>query len=131
MSGEMHMNAWYTKSVKQVLGELETDRERGLSPAEAGRRLERWGPNELARQRRAGLLRRFLGQMKDPMILVLLAAAGLSLWATGGEDWLDAAIILVIVAVNACISISQEEPSSMYTLVVGFRMRSPEPSPSP
>ena len=109
MSGEMHMNAWYAKSVKQVLGELETDRERGLSPAEAGRRLERWGPNELARQRRAGLLRRFLGQMKDPMILVLLAAAGLSLWATGGEDWLDAAIILVIVAVNACISISQED----------------------
>ena len=43
------------------------------------------------------------------MILVLLAAAGLSLWATGGEDWLDAAIILVIVAVNACISISQED----------------------
>ena len=109
MSGEMHMNAWYAKSVKQVLGELETDRERGLSPGEAGRRLERWGPNELARQRRAGLLRRFLGQMKDPMILVLLAAAGLSLWATGGEDWLDAAIILVIVAVNACISISQED----------------------
>ncbi|UQT49517.1 hypothetical protein M5E87_06805 [Flavonifractor plautii] len=47
--------------------------------------------------------------MKDPMILVLLAAAALSLWASGGEDWLDAAIILVIVVVNACISISQED----------------------
>ena len=55
------------------------------------------------------LLLRFLGQMKDPMILVLLAAAALSLWASGGEDWLDAAIILVIVVVNACISISQED----------------------
>ena len=43
------------------------------------------------------------------MILVLLAAAALSLWASGGEDWLDAAIILVIVVVNACISISQED----------------------
>lgn len=43
------------------------------------------------------------------MILVLLGAAGLSLWAGGGEDWLDAAIILGIVAVNACISLSQED----------------------
>ena len=46
------------------------------------------------------------------MILVLLAAAGLSLWAGGGEDWLDAAIILVIVVVNACISISQENSAA-------------------
>lgn len=44
-------------------------------------------------------------QMRDPMILVLLGAAGLSLAASGGEEWLDAAIILVIVAVNSVISI--------------------------
>ena len=43
------------------------------------------------------------------MILVLLAAAALSLWASGGEDWLDAAIILGIVAVNAVISLTQED----------------------
>lgn len=47
--------------------------------------------------------------MKDPMILVLLGAAGLSLAASRGEDWLDAAIILVIVVVNNIISISQED----------------------
>ena len=53
----------------------------------------------------------WLGERPSPRGLfgLLLAAAGLSLWATGGEDWLDAAIILVIVAVNACISISQED----------------------
>ena len=43
------------------------------------------------------------------MILVLLGAAGLSLAASRGEDWLDAAIILVIVVVNNIISISQED----------------------
>ncbi len=43
------------------------------------------------------------------MILVLLSAAALSLWASGGEDWIDAVIILVIVVVNALISISQED----------------------
>ena len=101
------MGVWHTYSTRQTLSELETDKSRGLSGAEAERRLARWGPNRLGEGGRQGL--RFLGQMKDPMILVLLAAAALSLWASGGEDWLDAAIILVIVVVNACISISQED----------------------
>ena len=63
----------------------------------------------LEERKRPGLVVRFLAQLKDPMILVLLGAAGVSLAASGGEDWLDAAIILVIVVVNACISLSQED----------------------
>ena len=102
------MGAWHTYSAQQAIAELETDRTRGLTQGEAERRLERYGPNRLERGRRQGLLRRLWGQLTDPMVLVLLAAAGLSLWASGGEDWLDAAIILVIVVVNACISLSQE-----------------------
>ncbi len=43
------------------------------------------------------------------MIVVLLAAAGLSLAVSGGKDWLDGAIILVIVVVNSVLSISQED----------------------
>lgn len=50
-----------------------------------------------------------LGQLKDPMILVLLAAARLSFFAGGGQDWLDAAIILLIVLFNTVISVSQED----------------------
>ena len=103
------MGGWHAKSAGQALRELETDRAGGLTTAEAQRRLERYGPNRLEGAKRPGLLRRLLGQLKDPMILVLLAAAGLSLWASGGEDVLDAAIILVIVVVNAAISISQED----------------------
>ena len=97
------------QSAGQVLSELGTDGERGLSREEAERRLARYGPNRLEQTRRRSILLRLLGQLKDPMILVLLGAAGLSLWAGGGEDWLDAAIILGIVAVNACISLSQED----------------------
>ena len=103
------MGAWHTYSAQQAIAELETDRTRGLTQGEAERRLERYGPNRLEGGRRPGLLRRLWGQLTDPMVLVLLAAAGLSLWASGGEDWLDAAIILVIVVVNACISLSQED----------------------
>ena len=97
------------QSAGQVLEELDTSRERGLSRQEAQRRQAQYGPNRLERAKGKRLPLRLLGQLTDPMILVLLAAAGLSLWAGGGEDWLDAAIILVIVVVNACISLSQED----------------------
>lgn len=102
------MSAWHAKRAAEVLGEWSTDRAKGLTQAEADRRLGQYGPNELEQQKGDSLLKRFLAQMKDPMILVLLAAAVLSLWASGGEDWIDAVIILVIVVVNAIISISQE-----------------------
>ncbi|MCI8478730.1 MAG: calcium-translocating P-type ATPase, PMCA-type [Oscillospiraceae bacterium] len=99
---------WYSRTAGQTMQELNSDRRRGLSGQEAGERLKQYGRNELNGTKRESLVRRFLDQMRDPMILVLLAAAGLSLTASGGEDWLDAVIILLIVVVNACISISQE-----------------------
>jgi len=103
------MSDFHAMGIRETLEALESCQDRGLSEKEAQRRLERYGPNRLEGTRAPGLLRRFWGQLRDPMILVLLAAAGLSLWASGGEDWLGAAIILLIVLVNACISISQED----------------------
>ena len=102
------MNAWHSKPVQQVMQELDTGPE-GLTGAQAEGRLDKYGPNELARAREQSLLCRILEQLKDPMVLVLLAAAVLSLIAGRGKDWLDAAIILLIVVVNAVISISQED----------------------
>ncbi len=102
------MVAWFSKLPGQVLSELDTDPKRGLSATQAQRRLAQHGPNRLERAGRRGLASRLLDQFKDPMVLVLLAAAALSLLSTGGEDWVEAVIILVIVLVNACISISQE-----------------------
>ena len=103
------MSQWYAKTPGQTLKELNTSRASGLSPRKAEERLAQYGPNKLAGQAKKPLWARFLDQMKDPMILVLLAAAALSLLSSGGEDWVEALIILVIVAVNACISISQED----------------------
>ena len=102
------MSLWFTKSPAETLSELETDQSRGLTSQEAEQRLEKYGPNALEGGKKESLVKRFLNQMKDPMIIVLLAAAVLSLISTGGEDWIEAVIILVIVIVNACISISQE-----------------------
>ena len=102
------MGAWHGMTGARAAQALGADVHRGLTEDEAAKRLGTYGPNVLEGRQRAGMAARLLGQLKDPMILVLLGAAGLSLAASGGEDWLDAVIILVIVAVNACISISQE-----------------------
>ena len=76
------MEDWYSRPAGHILKELETGPE-GLSGREAARRLEREGPNELEAPRGPGLLARLLGQLRDPMILVLLAAC---LLYTSGED---------------------------------------------
>ena len=102
------MSSWHSESLHQLFQRLEA-RPGGLSSRQAEERLRRFGPNELEPPRRAGLGRRIWEQVRDPMILVLLGAAGLSLAASRGRDWLDAAIILVIVAVNGALSISQED----------------------
>ena len=73
--------AFHTKSLRQVLDELHSDSDRGLSPAEAKKRLGQFGENRLEQGKQAGLFFRVLAQLKDPMILVLLAAAG-----GGGEN---------------------------------------------
>ena len=102
------MDSWHSRPQADLFQELDA-RPGGLTRRLAEERLARYGPNQLEPPRRPGLLSRVMAQMKDPMILVLLGAAGLSLAASRGEDWLDAAIILVIVVVNNIISISQED----------------------
>lgn len=102
------MSNWHSRPVEALFSELESS-SAGLNERQAVQRLQKVGPNELQPPKRANLLSRILAQMKDPMILVLLGAAALSLLASGGEEWLDAAIILVIVMVNNVISITQED----------------------
>ena len=118
------MGDWHSRSVSQVMEEV-GGRPGGLTGREAAQRLEKYGPNQLAQPQPPGLLLRILGQLKDPMILVLLAAAALSLAASGGEDWLDGVIILVIVVVNGVISITQEDHAQQ-ALEELRRMSSPQ-----
>jgi len=59
----------------------------GLSSAEAAERLARYGPNELLRARGTPLWQMILGQLRDPLVVVLLVAAVLTLAA---GDWTDA-----------------------------------------
>lgn len=77
----------------------------GLSSAEANRRLTRNGANELPREKKAGLLSRFIMQLADPMVVILLIAATVS--ALLGQ-WTDSGVIAAVVALNALLGMYQE-----------------------
>ncbi|MEZ7154128.1 cation-translocating P-type ATPase [Streptomyces sp. MAD19A] len=82
-----------------------TDPGEGLSSAEAARRLTRHGPNALPEEPRTPVLRRVLQQLRDPLIVVLLVAAVLTI-ATG--DLSDAAVIVFVIVVNTTVGVVQE-----------------------
>jgi Ca2+-transporting ATPase len=78
---------------------------RGLTTAEAEKILKEDGLNKLAESKKSGLLSVFAGQFKDVMVLILLGATAFSLLM--GEVW-DAATIIIIVILNACLGFFQE-----------------------
>ncbi len=101
---------WQSRPREECLRRLETDAKNGLSKRQARARLAKAGKNELARKKRDCLAVRFLRQFSDFMVLILLAAAGVSFLTSrlqGGGDW-DPAIILAIVVLNAAIGVVQE-----------------------
>ncbi|MDR8411699.1 cation-translocating P-type ATPase [Nonomuraea sp. 3-1Str] len=77
----------------------------GLSSAEAAVRLERDGPNLLPQQPPVPLWRRVAAQLRDPLIVVLLVAAALTV-ATG--DWTDTTVIMLVIVVNTSVGVVQE-----------------------
>ncbi|WP_228098587.1 calcium-translocating P-type ATPase, PMCA-type [Enterococcus durans] len=99
---------WFTKSKEEVLRSLDTDIKEGLSSQEAEKRLQSFGRNELDVKKKESIVKKVIGQLEDPMIIVLLIAAFLSYVSSGFKDWTDSVIILLIVVINAIISISQE-----------------------
>ena len=72
------MKTWHHLTQDEVLKELGADPKAGLSAQEGKARLEKYGPNELEGHKQDSMLKRILDQLRDPMIIVLLAAAVLS-----------------------------------------------------
>ena len=99
----------YLTPAENVLNELRTSAD-GLSAKEAQQRLTDHGPNRLAEGRKVSLLSRFLKQLSDPMIIVLLVAAVLSgiTSAYAGESMADVFIILFVVLLNSVLGVVQE-----------------------
>ncbi|MBQ7387250.1 MAG: cation-translocating P-type ATPase [Clostridia bacterium] len=100
---------FYCEDTEKVLSQLNSDRE-GLSSGEAAKRLEQNGKNKLAAAKGKSIIRRFLEQLADPMIIILLVAALISgvLAVVENESFADVIIILAVVIVNAVLGVYQE-----------------------
>ena len=100
---------YYCESKEDVLRELGVT-ENGLSQSEAQARLEKNGKNRLAAAKGKSLFRRFLEQLADPMIIILLVAAAVSgiLAVVENDSFADVIIILAVVIINAILGVYQE-----------------------
>lgn len=94
----------YFESIEAVLNQMESSKN-GIDPKEASLRLEKHGRNKLDEGKKKTVFARFLDQLKDPMIIVLIVAAIISGFA--GEP-ADSIIILMVVVVNSILGVVQE-----------------------
>lgn len=136
------VKAYECLNKEEVIKDLGTNREMGLSLAEAEKRLNEYGENILKEKKKDGPFKIFLSQLMDPMIYVLFAAiavtVGVSIYETvkvikeGGAfdffstgDWPDVIIILIVILMNAFIGTIQELKAQT-SLEALKKMSSPE-----
>ena len=103
------MKPEYLQSAEEVLCSQGSQRG-GLTSQEAAARLEKHGPNRLQEAKKITNLQRFLQQLKDPMLLILMAAAAVSAVTSilSGEKLTEVIIILAVVLLNAVLGVVQE-----------------------
>ena len=104
------MTKTYMQSSEEVLRELGVTAE-GLSTEEAKRRLEKYGHNKLKEAEKPTLIQRFLAQLKDPMLIILMIAAAVSALTgmiSGENEWAEVIIIIAVVLLNAILGVIQE-----------------------
>src|SRR5580658_7142141 len=97
--------SWHAISVDEAAKRLTTGTGKGLDAAEATKRLQKYGPNRLPKGKKRGPLMRFLSQFNNVLVYVLLAAGFTKLML---DLWVDAAIILSVVILNALLGFIQE-----------------------
>lgn len=99
----------YLKSVDEVFVETGSS-EKGLTSAEAEKRLAANGKNKLAEAKKPSVIKKFFSELADPMIIILLVAAAVSAVTAflEGESFADVFIILAVVLINAVLGVVQE-----------------------
>lgn len=99
------MGDWYNKSVDQVSEELSVSLNEGLSEKKAAELISKYGYNELKEKEKDSLFKKILDQLKDFLVIILIAASIVSAFV--GEIS-DAIVIIAIVVVNAALGVIQE-----------------------
>ena len=98
-------HTWHSIAAEDVLQRLNTDPKKGLDTNDVSQRLSKHGPNRLPEGKKRGPFMRLMSQFNNILIYVLLAAGFIKLMV---GLWLDAAIILGVVIINALLGFIQE-----------------------
>ncbi len=114
-------SSWHSLSAEETFSLLATSPD-GLASTEAAHRLKQYGPNRLTPPHQRGLLMRFLLQFHNVLIYVLLASATVTALLA---HWIDTAVIVGVVAINAIIGFIQEGKAEKAMEAIR-RMLSPE-----
>ena len=102
------MKEFWTYESKDMLKKLNTD-ENGLSSREAEKRIDKYGQNILEERRSSSNLEMFINQFKNPIIIILIFAAFLSIFL---KDYTDGIIILIIIMISSLLSYSHESKAN-------------------
>ncbi|MBO5304556.1 MAG: calcium-translocating P-type ATPase, PMCA-type [Clostridia bacterium] len=97
--------------MQKRLNELETDFDTnlqcGLSASKVEQNREKYGKNALQEKKKTPMILKFLAEFKDPLILILIAAAIISV-IVDPHEWIESVIIMVVVLINAILGLYQE-----------------------
>ena len=96
----------YRKTREEVLAELNTSSS-GLSNHQRTENQKKYGINRLPEPEKDSLLKKFFNQLKDPLTLILIAAAIISL-AADPHEWAESLIIVMVVVFNGILGVAQE-----------------------
>jgi P-type Ca2+ transporter type 2C len=97
-------NVWHTIEASETFKQLETN-EKGLSTAKAEERLKKYGFNEIESEKKASKLALLLEKIKNPIVLVLIFAAIISLFV---EHYYDALVIFIVIIIDMIVGFIQE-----------------------
>ncbi len=97
--------SWHALPPADIVASLQTDPDHGLTQSEVQARLARFGRNVLTRQRSKSRIRLFLDQLRQSLVLILLAA-GIVTAALG--EWVDSGVIFGVVVINSIVGFMQE-----------------------
>lgn len=99
---------WHEKTTEETLLDLCTSMD-GLSTEETQKRIAQYGANELRRKKKKSIGKMLLEQIADVMVLILVAAALLSMLL---GEWAEAIVILTIVVLDAVIGVIEENKAT-------------------
>ncbi|MBE6138005.1 MAG: calcium-translocating P-type ATPase, PMCA-type [Erysipelotrichaceae bacterium] len=95
------------KKLEELEIEFGTNLEGGLDESQVEQNREKYGKNELEEKKKTPLILKFLGEFKDPLIIILIIAAVVSI-IIDPHEWVESLIIMIVVLVNAILGLYQE-----------------------